>query len=88
MKWHIKLAKHATVFIDKNNIPKEQVFDIIGDAIRNFQGEVTSVDIKKMKAGWEGFFRVRKGKWRIVASFDFDANSVFIEDIDWRGNIY
>ena len=88
MKWHIDLTKQAVIFIDTNNISKEQIFEIIGDAIRNFQGEAISIDIKKMKAKWEGFYRIRKGKWRIVASFDFDANFVFIEDIDWRGSIY
>ena len=88
MKWHIKLAKHATVFSDTNHISKEQIFNIIILAIRNFQGEVVSIDIRKMKGEWEGFYRIRKGRWRLVAEFDFDSNSVFIEDIDWRGNIY
>ena len=88
MKWHIKFAKHATVFADTNKISKEQIFSIIVLAIRNFQGEVVSIDIRKMKGEWEGFYRVRKGKWRLIALFDFDTNSVFIEDIDWRGNIY
>ena len=88
MRWHIKFAKRATIFSDKNNISKEQMFGIIILAIRNFQGEVVSIDIRKMKGEWEGFYRIRKGKWRLIAEFDFDSNSVFIEDVDWRGNIY
>lgn len=88
MKWHIELAKHAAVFIDTNHIPKEQIFSIIRDAILNFQGEIVSIDIKKMRGEWEGFYRIRKGKWRMIVEFHFDDNSVFIEDIDWRGNIY
>ncbi len=88
MRWHVDLAKHASRFIEANHIPKESILDIIVDAIKNFQGEVVSIDIKKMKGEWEGFYRIRKGKWRIVAEFNFDTNSVFIEDIDWRGNIY
>ncbi|MEK9181562.1 MAG: hypothetical protein AAB786_00915 [Patescibacteria group bacterium] len=88
MKWHIDLAKHANTFIKVNNIPKEHIFDVVADAIKNFQGEVVSIDIKKMRGSWEGFYRIRKGKWRIIAEFNFNNNSVFIEDIDWRGNIY
>ena len=88
MRWHVDLAKHASRFIEVNNIPKESILDIVVDAIKNFQGEMVSIDIRKMKGKWEGFYRIRKGKWRVVAEFDFDANSVFIEDIDWRGNIY
>ena len=41
-----------------------------------------------MKGEWEGFYRIRKGKWRVIVEFDFNSSSVFIEDIDWRGNIY
>jgi mRNA interferase RelE/StbE len=88
MKWRVDLAKHASVFIKVNNIPKEYIFAVIGDAIKNFQGEMILIDIRKMKGEWEGFYRIRKGKWRIIAEFNFDTNSVFIEDIDWRGNIY
>ena len=88
MKWRIGLAKQATTFIDRNSISKEQIFYIIGEAIRNFQGEEVSVDIRKMKGQWQGFYRIRKGKWRLIAEFDFDTNTVFIENIDWRGNIY
>lgn len=88
MKWHIELAKHANTFIVVNHISKEHIFSIVTDAIKNFQGEVILIDIKKMKGEWKGFYRIRKGKWRVIAEFDFDNNSVFIENIDWRGNIY
>ena len=88
MRWNIELAKHAVYFIDKNHIPKEQIFQVISEAIKNFQGETVSIDIRKMKGKWEGFYRIRKGRWRLIAEFDFDSNFVFIEDIDWRGNIY
>ncbi len=88
MKWHVDLAKHASSFIEVNHIPKERIFNVIADAIKNFQGEVILIDIRKMKGEWEGFYRIRKGRWRIIAEFNFSNNSVFIEDIDWRGNIY
>jgi len=88
MRWHIELSRHASTFITVNHISKEHVFSLIADAIRNFQGEIISFDIRKMKGGWEGFYRIRKGKWRAIVEFDFNKHSVFIEDIDWRGNIY
>lgn len=88
MKWDIELARHASTFISVNHIPKEHIFDVVTDAIKNFQGEMVSIDIRKMRGKWEGFYRIRKGKWRIIAEFNFINNSVFIEDIDWRGNIY
>ena len=66
----------------------DEVFDLIKLAIQKFQGEIVSVDIKKMKGEWSDFYRIRKGKWRIIASFDFNNHSVFVEVVDWRGNIY
>ena len=65
MRWRIKLAKRAIVFSNKNHISKEQIFGIIILAIRNFQGETVSIDIRKMKGEWEGFYRIRKGKMKI-----------------------
>lgn len=88
MKWRVDLAKHASTFIEVNHISKEYIFSVIADAIKNFQGEMILIDIRKMKGEWKGFYRIRKGKWRIIVEFDFDNNSIFIEDIDWRGNIY
>ena len=35
-----------------------------------------------------GFYRIRRGKIRIIAEFRFEDSVVFIEVIDWRGNIY
>lgn len=48
----------------------------------------TSVDIKKLKGKWKGFYRVRSGRMRIIAEFNFENSIVFIEEIDWRGNAY
>lgn len=77
MKWHVDLARRASTFIEVNHIPKEHIFGVIADAIKNFQGEMISIDIRKMKGLWEGFYRIRKGKWRIIAEFNFDTHSVF-----------
>lgn len=87
MKWSISFNKQAQVFTDKHKI-REEVFELIRVSIQKFQGEDVSIDIKKMKGEWSGFYRIRKGKYRIIASFDFEMNSVFIEVVDWRGNIY
>ena len=47
MKWHVEFAKQATTFIDKNNISKEQIFYLIGEAIRNFQEDELSMISEK-----------------------------------------
>ncbi|MDO8492676.1 MAG: hypothetical protein Q7S34_03500 [bacterium] len=88
MPWHITASKEALSFLEKNRLPTEEAESIIASAIRRFQGENENVDIVKLKGKWFGFFRVRKGKIRIIVSFDFDNLSAFIDKIDWRGNVY
>lgn len=82
------MSKNAHKFLNANRIAKEEVFELLRKAIKKFQGEDINVDIKKLKGKWSGFFRIRKGKLRILAEFDFDNFSILIEEIDWRGGAY
>lgn len=88
MIFRVDFGGQAEKFLDRNNIPKEEVFDVIKNCIKKFKGEVINIDIKKLDGKWEGFHRVRKGKLRILAFFDFDKLEVFVEVVDWRGGAY
>ena len=88
MTWRISFTKNASKFLETNQIPKEKVFELVTKAIRKLQGGDINIDIKKLKGEWVGFYRIRMGKIRIIAEFDFDNSAVFIEEIDWRGNVY
>jgi len=88
MRWRIEVSNNAEKFLLKNTLSKEKVFNLIRGAIRYFSGEDINVDIKKLGGKWFGFYRIRKGKVRIIVGFDFANSVVFIEEIDWRGNIY
>lgn len=43
-------------------------------------------DIKKLQ-GYEGLYRLRIGKWRIVFSYS-DEDTILIEKIGTRGDVY
>lgn len=88
MTWQISFSKEANAFLEINNLSKEEIFDLLRRAIQKFQGENINVDIKKLRGKWLCFYRIRKGKLRIIAEFNFDSLSVFIEVIDWRGSAY
>lgn len=88
MSWRIDISKDGEKFIAKNKLIVEEVHELISKAIRYFQGEDINVDIKKPRGKWAGFYRIRSGRIRIIAEFDFESSAVFIEGIDWRGNIY
>ncbi len=88
MSWRIDASKNAEKFLEQNNLAKEELFELVEKAIRYFRGEKINIDIKKLKGRWKGFYRIRKGKIRFIAEFDFDNSVVFVEEIDWRGNVY
>lgn len=88
MTWRVDFSSRAEKFLAKNNLPRENVFQLVKDALKKFYGEDINVDTKKLKGKWTRFYRIRKGDMRIIASFEFDKFTVFVDVIDWRGNAY
>ncbi len=88
MSWTVGFSLRAEKFLNKNHISDDEVIALIKEALFKFRGEDVNISIKKLKGKWAGFHRIRKGNMRIVASFDFDNHSVFVDVIDWRGGAY
>lgn len=88
MTWRLDLSRNAEKFIERNRLPIETVRELTSKAIRYFRGEDVNVDIKKLKGRWAGFYRIRSGRMRIIAEFDFERSAICVEEIDWRGNVY
>ncbi len=88
MKWTIDLSHDAEKFLRRNHLEHKEVFELVGLAIRKLQGEVANVTVGKLKGKWAGFYRIKRGDLRIIASFDFDDLRVFVDQLDWRGNAY
>ena len=88
MRWKIETSKNAEKFLEKNQLSRDEVFELVGRATQRLRGEQVNVNMKKLTGEWTGFYRIRRGKIRIIAEFRFEDSVVFIEEIDWRGNIY
>lgn len=88
MIFNLNFSKQAEKFLKTNGVTKEKIFGIIIKAVKKLRGEKINIDIKKLRGEWTGFFRIRIGKIRIIAEFDFDKQSVLVEIIDTRGNAY
>jgi mRNA-degrading endonuclease RelE of RelBE toxin-antitoxin system len=88
MAWKIGFTKRAEKFLANGALSKDDIFGLIGMAVRRFRGENANIDIRALKGPWRGFYRIRKGDLRIIASFDFGKSAVHVEAIDWRGNVY
>jgi mRNA interferase RelE/StbE len=49
---------------------------------------LAELDIKKMKGDWEGFYRLRIGKIRIIFSVNFELSQIRVYTIGTRGDVY
>ncbi|MFQ5787197.1 MAG: type II toxin-antitoxin system RelE/ParE family toxin [Thermodesulfobacteriota bacterium] len=88
MNWRISFSKDSLDFIRQNNLKESNVIERVKLALRKFRGERVNINIKKLGGEWEGFYRIRSGKLRIILEFRFEHYQVYIEKIDWRGNVY
>jgi mRNA interferase RelE/StbE len=88
MSWRISFSSDSLKFLTRNNLKDDFVIEKIRIALQKFNGEDANIDIKKLAGKWEGFYRIRVGRLRIIAEFQFEDFSVYIEEIDWRGNVY
>ncbi|MBW4514875.1 MAG: type II toxin-antitoxin system RelE/ParE family toxin [Timaviella obliquedivisa GSE-PSE-MK23-08B] len=48
----------------------------------------TELDIKQMKGDWEGFYRLRVGKVRLIFTIDIEVCQIEIYSIGNRGDVY
>lgn len=86
--WKIRISKQADNFVEIQNLSDDFARQHITLALKKFDRQDVNVGIKKLSGKWEGFYRIRSGKIRIICSFDFKLKIAEIEEIDFRGNSY
>lgn len=86
--WKIRISKQADNFIEIQNLSDDFAREYITLALKKFDRQDINIGIKKLSGRWEGFYRIRSGKIRIICSFDFKLKIAGIEEIDFRGNSY
>jgi mRNA interferase RelE/StbE len=88
MTWKVDFSSRALQFLRENNLTEDFVLEKIRLALRKFRAEDVNIDIKKLKGNWQGFYRIRSGRIRIIVEFEFDLLRAYVEAIDWRGRVY
>ncbi len=88
MSWRVAFSPDALKFLARNSISEEAITEKIAEAILMFRGERVNIQIKKLGGTWEGFYRIRRGRVRIIVEFRFADSFAYIERVDWRGNAY
>ncbi|MBI4946892.1 MAG: type II toxin-antitoxin system RelE/ParE family toxin [Bacteroidetes bacterium] len=88
MNWQIDFSKVSVKFLEYNKITDDIIISHLLRVIKKFRGENISIDLKKMKGEWKGFYRLRIGKIRIIFKIEFQNQQIYIDRIDFRGDIY
>jgi len=87
MKWEIGFSREAEKFLKRENIRSEAVAEIT-KFLKRMKAEPLSVDVKKLKGDWQGFYRIRKGKLRIIFELNFEEHLIYVARVDHRGGVY
>lgn len=88
MSWSVEYSKDADKFLSKNQNISDTLVNELKNFVRYLGGETVSIDIRKLFGKWQGYHRIRKGKIRIILSFDKDEKTIFVDTIDFRGSVY
>lgn len=89
----IKFRRNAIKFLEKaSSEDAARIRDSLNQLLIFVQEQgiipFTELDIKKMKGDWEGFYRLRIGKIRIIFRFNIDSDEIEIHTIGARGDVY
>jgi mRNA interferase RelE/StbE len=89
----IRFRKKAIKFLEKANSEdveniREQINQLAIAVEELGVIPFTELDIKKMKGDWEGFYRLRVGKNRVIFTLDSDSRDIEVYVIGARGDVY
>jgi len=89
----IKFRKQAIKFIDKAdpdtlNRIQEKLNQLLISVEEQSIVPFAELDIKQMKGEWEGFYRLRIGKIRLIFTVDTVSGDIEVYAAGNRGDIY
>jgi mRNA interferase RelE/StbE len=89
----LKFRKQASKSLQKINAEdtrkiKVQLKYLLGAIEKKGIIPFTEQDIKKMRGEWNGFYRLRIGKIRIIFRVNFEVKELDVYIIGFRGDVY
>lgn len=89
----LKFRKQASKSLQKINVEdtrkiKSQLKYLLGSLEKNGIIPFTELDIKKMRGEWDGFYRLKIGKIRIIFRVNFEIKELDVHIIGFRGDVY
>lgn len=86
--WKIEISKQAEKFIKKENIDDNELLALMQKFINYLKGEDENNNVKKLKGKWQGYHRIKFGRTRIILKIEFKEKTIFVDRIDYRGDVY
>jgi len=86
--WKINLSKQTDKFIKKKKIKDDEILSFINKFINYSKGSDENINVKSMKGKWKGYHRIRIGRVRMILKVDFKEKTIFVDRMDYRGNVY
>ncbi|HOV13985.1 MAG TPA: cytotoxic translational repressor of toxin-antitoxin stability system [Spirochaetota bacterium] len=85
-------SKESDKFLDKNQgiVNKKIINELLIKSLKKiFKDEIINIDLKALKGEYENFYRIRKGKIRIIFELK-DDNTIVVNviKIGFRGDVY
>ena len=87
MKCRIDYSRNAEKFIESQNI-RADVSEQLKRFLMKMKGGNVNIDLRKLSGEWEGYYRLRKGRLRIIFEIDKKDQVLFVDRIDFRGDVY
>ena len=88
--WTYSFSKSSLKFLEQiDREAKERIRARLLELGDYLEGKSqASVDIKRLKGKWDGFYRLRVGRVRVILNFDRQEKVMRVCDIGFRGDIY
>ena len=92
MAWKIKIHRRALRFLEE--LPEdrrrliEEKLQVLLEALECGVIPYRRLDIRRLRGEWKGFLRLRIGNIRIIFRIDFDAKTIYVYHIHYRGKVY
>ncbi len=88
--WIYEFSKEAEKFLIKQ---PRKLQELITQKIKNIgdwldDRSKLAVDVRKLYGEWDGFYRLRIGKIRVLFSVDEEKEIIRVHAIGYRGDIY
>lgn len=92
MEWKLRIHRKALKFLEEiSEEERKRVEEKLNDLLKTLESGAllhTRLDVKKLKGTWEGFFRIRVGRIRVIFKIEIENKEVLVYNIHYRGQAY